>query len=1483
MKKIFYLFCLFFIANTGFSTLQAQVSTQFKENVVDYSEVTINVSELKSIVQHAPLKGTVSQNRSSTAIIALPIPTGGTQRFRVVEAPILSPELSLARPQVKSYMAIGIDDPTASARFNITAGGFYGVVKSVLGISIIELIDKTNNNDRYVTYYDHNIKDIHNEGGCESDELVDPSMLVPATGLIDSCFQNGANMRNYDMVVTCSGEFYALNGGTDPLVEAALLARITQINAVYETELATTFTIVEYLLNSNAATDPFSNPTNTSTSIAETESYINANVTVGSWDIGHGFHEITCGGSCGWAGRAGLAVVCTTAKARGYTYLPNDIPTSVTVLLHEIGHMFSNRHSNYGCDSNNACSRFEPGRGSTIMSTGAGCDAGDFFANRTDYFSVSSLQNMFNFMNSGLFVTGGSVCGDFTVSGWSDCATLTPTGNSMPSANANANSIDGLTIPHSTPFELTGAGTDADGLGSLTYTWEQYDTDYSGSDAPDDTGASTTAPLFRSFPPSTSNQRTLPLLSSVLAGNVTTGTGEVLPTVARDLNWRFTVRDNEAGGGGVACDQITLTVGADGPFQISSQNSTTAWVAGATQTVTWDVANTDSPAYSCPNIDILYSSDGGVTFSTTLASGVANDGSQDITVPAAASTTGRIKIVCTGGTNVFFDINNVDIAVITSCNAEAGTIANNAAVVGTAGDPALNLSLLAGLPINSISGVLNASDGNTNLTVENNGGGTCISFSNNPKFETIELATGSNANVTFTRTAQGDYTSMIGLFQDSYNTSSVCDNWLNSNGNFTGASVSVGSNFIQSLTTGTQYVLLTSGFNSATPPTGNYNVSFSQTLYNTGAIQAAGFLYTYVVVNTGTGNIVAFTADSDLSDEWTFPAGSYTVHGLSYLAGEDTAAYVGTAFTGFEADIASTSFCGDLSSNSVPVTINAAVCTTATYTGAGWSISPDVPTGSSAVVIASDYNSATVGASINACSVVVNSGVTLTIAAGDYLRVKGDITVSAGGTLIVEHQGSVVQEDGSAAVTNNGTINVELTTPVLAPRVFMILGSPMTAETRAGVFGAASMVRNHLTGNFIPNADVAAAFPSAENFADDDGDNWVNYASTINPAEGYLVRPQADITDGGTSYDLTYSLGTLNNGDTNFTAIYNGTQNGSPNILSNPYASAIDADDFINANSTIVDALYFWEHNTPPSEALPGYNNMNFSMEDISMYNLSGGNMATSGGTAPNGFIATGQGFGIKALTGGTVTFNNTMRRIDNNNTLRTPLERDRIWLQVKNEEFQMQSSTLVAFLDTTAPGFDQGYDGKRLATAVSLYSHLPSGDLEFGIQAREAFDSSLEVPMGFSTLIEANIEYSISIANLEGVNLAEATVYLIDNQENTITNLSEQAYSFTADKGTYNNRFVLLFESRVLGVADNQLETIAIYPNPSQGEIYIASPQAVVTSARIFDIRGRLINQVVFNNPTEYKLDVSNLESAVYFVRIITENGTITKRIIKE
>jgi len=85
------------------------------------------------------------------------------------------------------------------------------------------------------------------------------------------------------------------------------------------------------------------------------------------------------------------------------------------------------------------------------------------------------------------------------------------------------------------------------------------------------------------------------------------------------------------------------------------------------------------------------------------------------------------------------------------------------------------------------------------------------------------------------------------------------------------------------------------------------------------------------------------------------------------------------------------------------------------------------------------------------------------------------------------------------------------------------------------------------------------------------------------------------------------------------------------------------------------------------------------------------------------------------------------------------------------------------------------------------------------------------------------------------------------------------------------------------LGSNDNVLDTVSIFPNPTDGMLNIVSPLDPITSIEVFDVRGRKLNNVLVNGQGNFAIDISEFETAVYFITVTTETGSITKRIVKK
>lgn len=329
---------------------------------------------------------------------------------------------------------------------------------------------------------------------------------------------------------------------------------------------------------------------------------------------------------------AGLGVVFWFPKALGVTGLSNPVGDDYDIdyVAHEIGHQFGGDHTfnsvTSSCGGNrNGSTAYEVGSGTTIMAYAGICGSDDIQPHSDPFFHTISFDEISNFIEAG-----------------GTCKVASATGNNLPQITSMNN--NDINIPINTPFTLTATATDADG-DALTYCWEEWDLGPSG--AWNAGATSTTAPLFKSRAPKTTGSRTFPDIARIIANylpavppaNMGGLKGETLPTVARNIKFRLTVRDNRSGGGGVVtggdgCQTgytgvfQVHTIAGTGPFTVNFPNGGESWAGGSTQTITWNVAGTNAAPINTTSVKISLSTDGGLTYPTVLLASTVNDGSE---------------------------------------------------------------------------------------------------------------------------------------------------------------------------------------------------------------------------------------------------------------------------------------------------------------------------------------------------------------------------------------------------------------------------------------------------------------------------------------------------------------------------------------------------------------------------------------------------------------------------------------------------------------------------------------------------------------------------------------------------------------------------------------------------------------------------------------------------------------------------------------
>ena len=595
----------------------------------------LNQTAMAARLNQAPSEKSVNAAKSGFRI-ELPDVDGKLHSFTIVSAPVAAPGLLRKLNGAQSFSGKSVTDPYTMVRFSISTLGLNAII-STPGKPTVYIRSIDSKTGMHIIFTDEGTSP-------DTFECTTPAgaaKLLQSKGQLSNASllknANTGNIRVFRLALAASGEFGNLydndpgnvNLNTDRInaVLAYQLVWVTDANFYLERDFGIRLQVIgdnNKIIYLDSGTDPFvGGDLNT-----ETQATIDTEIETANYDIGHLMNYDDGGSNSGNAG--GIGSICkASTKGSGYTTRGNwDAFTGYAAIMftHELGHQSGANHTfTHKDDNDNA--QVEPGSGSTMMSYGGNgiAPAQYVIGLRDKYFHAISIQQATDYVAS-------VACGS-TVSA----------GNAVPTANAGPD----YTVPKSTPFTLKGSASDANG-DAMTFTWEQLDKLTAASDFGWTLSSTNTkGPAFRSRVPSTSMDRTLPV-------NGVSDTWEVLSSVERTFNFRFTVRDNAISGAQNNSDDVVITVANAGPLAITFPNGGEPICPG-NQTITWTVNGTDAAGLA-PNVRILLSSDGGVTYPTVVTASTPNDGSFTYNFPCTVNTSARLKIEAVG--NIFFDIND---------------------------------------------------------------------------------------------------------------------------------------------------------------------------------------------------------------------------------------------------------------------------------------------------------------------------------------------------------------------------------------------------------------------------------------------------------------------------------------------------------------------------------------------------------------------------------------------------------------------------------------------------------------------------------------------------------------------------------------------------------------------------------------------------------------------------------------------------------
>ncbi len=525
-----------------------------------------------------------------------------------------------------------------------------------------------------------------------------------------------------------------------------------------------------------------------------------------------------------------------------------------------------------------------------------------------------------------------------------------------------------------------------------------------------------------------------------------------------------------------------------------------------------------------------------------------------------------------------------------------------------------------------------------------------------------------------------------------------------------------------------------------------------------------------------------------------------------------------------------------------------------TWDGTSWS--NGAPTIITTAFITGNYS---VTANILACTLTVSNGVIVDIPSGSNVTLYGKLTVNAGSSFTLNSNSNLIQQ---TAAVNTGDITVKRMSSPMYRLDYTLWSSPVSGTQTLLSFSpqtsniSPSNVRfysyNTAYNQYNSVDPATTVFEEAKSYLIRSPNNWISYNVGLSPAPQQFTGTFTGVPKNGT---IPF---TMSNAGTSF------------NAIGNPYPSAISLDSFITNNSNAIEGtLWFWRKFNEDNNLV--------SYSTCTTVGCTTNNNATY---IDSDFISVGQGFIVKAKVGqSNLNFTNAMRSSGNVNQFfkYTASTVDRYWLKMTSTANKSTGQNLIAYIPTATNNYDNGLDGLYLnESSVAFYSKAASQEVV--INARPSFDITDIIPLHYKSNVADT--YTFSLNQKEGIFEETQAVFLRDNYNNIVQNLTLGNYTFSSVAGTFSDRFDIIYQN-LLSNNNPTLDAKKIIIYNKDQTTFINSGQITMDSIKIFDLQGRLLFSKSSINDTKTSLNL-NFNNQVVLFHVTSQDGdTIIKKVI--